>query len=142
LRRLDGGADTGASLQVANAVGESSFVGYDALSATARVVALLVDGKPATVALPGQTVDLVLDSSPFYAESGGQVGDQGTLACENGLTFVRVTDTQKGGGGRLLIHRGEVYGEGAVELESVVVGSVDPILRRRVRRPRLSLAPC
>jgi alanyl-tRNA synthetase len=118
---------------VADSVGETAFLGYGALSATARVVALLVDGKPFSTASPGQTVELVLDSSPFYAESGGQVGDIGTLSSENGSTHVRVTDTQKAGGGRLFIHRGEVYGSGLLEVESIVTATVDSQMRRRVR---------
>ncbi len=120
--------------QVADAVGETAFLGYTTLTSQARVVALLIDGKPATSAEPGQAVELVLDSSPFYAESGGQVGDRGTLACENGTTFVRVSDVQKAGGGRLFLHRGEVQGSGRLEVDSVVASSVDPALRRRVRR--------
>ena len=119
--------------RVADAVGETAFLGYDQLTAQARVVALLVDGKPASSALPGQAVELVLDSSPFYAESGGQVGDRGTLHSEDGATSVRVTDVQKAGGGRLFLHRGEVFGTGVLEVEAVVSSSVDPAFRRRVR---------
>ena len=121
---------------VADAVGSTAFLGYSTLSATARIVAMLIDGAPATVASPGQTVELVLDSSPFYAESGGQVGDRGLLVSESGCTSVRVTGTQKAGGGRLFIHRGEVMGTEVLEVEGVVTGSVDPAARRRVKPSR------
>lgn len=120
---------------VADAVGSTSFLGYSSLSASARIVAMLIDGAPATVASPGQTVEVVLDSSPFYAESGGQVGDRGTLTSENGCTSVRVLGTQKAGGGRLFIHRGEVMGSELLEVEGVVTGTVDPAARQRVRSP-------
>ena len=120
---------------MADSVGETVFLGYNSLASSARIVALLVDGKPAASASPGQMVEVVLDCSPFYAESGGQVGDRGTLASENGCTFVRISDTQKAGGGRLVIHRGEVLGSGVLELEGIVTGSVDSAARRRVRCP-------
>jgi len=119
---------------LADEVGESEFLGYGTLSALSRVLTILVDGKPASAAHAGQIVELILDRSPFYAESGGQVGDHGMLVSENGSTLVRVMDTQKAGGGRLLVHRGQVMGSGTLEVESVVKSSVDPLLRRRVRR--------
>ena len=57
----------------------NTFVGYDELQATAKVLALYVDGTPATELKAGQNGVVVLDTTPFYAESGGQVGDQGLL---------------------------------------------------------------
>ena len=57
----------------------NTFVGYDELQATAKVLALYVDGTPATKLKAGQNGVVVLDTTPFYAESGGQVGDQGLL---------------------------------------------------------------
>jgi alanyl-tRNA synthetase len=119
--------------QVADAVGETAFMGYTTLLSHSRVVALLVDGKPVSSAAPGQTVDLVLDSSPFYAESGGQVGDRGILETAEGAQ-VRVTDVQKAGGGRLFVHRGQVNGGHAIKVDTDVKSSVDATLRRRVRK--------
>jgi alanyl-tRNA synthetase len=69
------------------------FVGYDRLRAESRVVALYADGVSVPVLHPGPAAVVVLDVTPFYAESGGQVGDRGELAGEHG-TF-RVDDTQK-----------------------------------------------
>jgi alanyl-tRNA synthetase len=118
-------------------VGETAFLGYSLLSSQAKVVALVVDGKPATGALAGQKVELVLNSSPFYAESGGQVGDRGvlTVAGESGQLSVRVMDVQKAGGGRLFLHSGEVEGSGQLAVGAHVTATVDPALRRRVREP-------
>ncbi len=72
----------------------TDFLGYDALDADGlEVVALLKDGKPVDAITAGDDAIVILDRTPFYAESGGQVGDTGTLAGE-GAEFA-VTDTQK-----------------------------------------------
>jgi alanyl-tRNA synthetase len=71
----------------------NTFVGYDDLQATAKVLALYVDGVPASVLKAGQSGVVVLDATPFYAESGGQVGDQGLLQTA-GAKF-EVEDTLK-----------------------------------------------
>jgi alanyl-tRNA synthetase len=71
----------------------NTFVGYDELQATAKVLALYVDGTPATELKAGQNGVVVLDTTPFYAESGGQVGDQGFLQTA-GAKF-EVEDTLK-----------------------------------------------
>ncbi len=69
------------------------FVGYEHLQADARVLALYVDGTPVSQLQPGQSGVVVLDTTPFYAESGGQVGDCGQLRA--GATTFDVQDTQK-----------------------------------------------
>ena len=71
------------------------FVGYDALTAPAKVLALYRDGKPVETLQAGDEGVVVLDVSPFYAESGGQVGDHGLIAAPNGALRFAVTDTQK-----------------------------------------------
>jgi alanyl-tRNA synthetase len=71
----------------------NTFVGYDELQANCKVLALYIDGTPATVLNAGQEGVVVLDTTPFYAESGGQVGDQGLLQTA-GAKF-EVTDTLK-----------------------------------------------
>jgi alanyl-tRNA synthetase len=69
------------------------FVGYEKLEEPAKVVAIYVDGTPAAQLKSGQEGIVVLDTTPFYAESGGQVGDAGTLA--SGSARFTVEDTQK-----------------------------------------------
>ena len=71
----------------------NAFVGYEALQADAKVLALYVDGTPVTQMQAGQSGVVVLDTTPFYAESGGQVGDSGQLLAAP-ATFA-VEDTQK-----------------------------------------------
>ncbi|RFO98913.1 alanine--tRNA ligase [Rhodoferax lacus] len=71
----------------------NTFVGYDELKATAKVLALYVDGTPVAALKAGQSGVVVLDTTPFYAESGGQVGDQGVIT--SGSARFAVEDTQK-----------------------------------------------
>ena len=71
----------------------NDFVGYDKLAVATKVVALYVDGLPAIELKAGQTGTVLLDSTPFYSESGGQVGDEGTLMGDN--ADFEVADTQK-----------------------------------------------
>jgi alanyl-tRNA synthetase len=59
--------------------GRTKFLGYSAVEATSRVIGLLVDKQPVDSVAPGTSAELVLDQTPFYAESGGQVGDRGAL---------------------------------------------------------------
>jgi alanyl-tRNA synthetase len=71
----------------------NDFVGYESLVANAKVLALYVDGTPANELKAGQQGVVVLDTTPFYAESGGQVGDEGLI--HNGGAQFHVLDTQK-----------------------------------------------
>jgi alanyl-tRNA synthetase len=81
------------------------FVGYDALAGEAKILVMVADGEEVTEAGEDQQVEIVTESTPFYAESGGQVGDSGTIT---GPGFeVAVTDTVKDPTG-LIIHKGNV----------------------------------
>ena len=71
----------------------NAFVGYESLASHAKVVALYLDGVAVDELKAGQTGSVVLDTTPFYAESGGQVGDQGML--KSGSAHFEVADTQK-----------------------------------------------
>jgi len=78
---------------VRDAVGATDFLGYDTESAEGRIAALVVDGKQMDSAGPGTEVAVVLNQTPFYAESGGQMGDSGTITTEDAV--ITVSDTQK-----------------------------------------------
>ncbi|MCE2970951.1 MAG: alanine--tRNA ligase, partial [Burkholderiales bacterium] len=105
------------------------FVGYDELAAEGKVVALYVGGNPVDEIAAGQSAIVVLDTTPFYAESGGQVGDRGELAGGTG-TF-EVTDTQK--------IQADVFGHhgvlktGTLAIGDKVAARVDVNLRTRTR---------
>jgi alanyl-tRNA synthetase len=83
----------------------TEFTGYEAQSGESRVRALLVDGAPVEVASEGARVEVVVDETPFYAESGGQVGDRGVI--ESAGARVEVSDTQRPSGA-LVVHLGRV----------------------------------
>jgi len=98
------------------------FLGYDQLQADGlKVVALLKDGRPADAVQAGDEVILFTDRTPFYAESGGQVGDTGTLS-GNGAQ-VAVSDTQKFAG-QFHGHVGTLS-QGAIKLGDVLSGTID-----------------
>ncbi len=81
--------------EVRDTAGASDFLGYATETAEGRVAALVVDGAPAQDAKQGQKVALVANQTPFYAESGGQVGDTGTIIIAGGKAEIVVTETQK-----------------------------------------------
>jgi alanyl-tRNA synthetase len=85
--------------------GSTTFTGYDHLDDQARVVALFSDGAAVDVLEPGASAVVMLDQTPFYAESGGQVGDRGLLKTAEGV--FEVSDTQKQGS-NAIAHIGRV----------------------------------
>ncbi|MCO5547054.1 hypothetical protein L7F22_000495 [Adiantum nelumboides] len=108
----------------------TKFLGYATLQSSASVVALLSEGLPVTHASEGSEVEIILDKTPFYAESGGQIGDHGILSVQ-GTGAVNVTDVQKIGGG-LFLHKGIVQ-EGSVEVGGSVDAKVNTRLRQRAQ---------
>ena len=84
--------------------GASEFLGYDTQSAEGQIQALVANGGTVANATVGQNLQIVLNQTPFYAESGGQVGDMGVLRTDTGTA--RITDTRKGQG--LILHSAEV----------------------------------
>ncbi|UCE84906.1 MAG: alanine--tRNA ligase [Deltaproteobacteria bacterium] len=99
------------------------FLGYEALEACSPIRALLVAGDRTRAASEGDRVEVVVDETPFYAESGGQVGDRGTLETESAR--VAIDDTQKPASG-LIVHRGRVLsGELRVEQDARLAVDAD-----------------
>jgi len=116
--------------QLANELGASGFSGYDRVEATATVRALVVDGERAERAGPEAKVEIVLDGTPFYAESGGQIGDAGLLTTASGAQ-VRIDDTHKPAG-ELYVHTGVVL-VGTLAVGEQVTATVDRERRDRTR---------
>ena len=104
------------------------FEGYRTLRDEAEVVALVKGGHAVDAAAPGEAVEVVLDRTPFYAESGGQVGDAGAL--EGEACLVRVEDTQRPLPG-LIVHRATVQ-RGTLRRGARVTARVDPARRALV----------
>lgn len=119
------GADYNAMIRVDSA---SEFKGYDHLELNGKVTALFVDGKAVEAINAGQEAVVVLDQTPFYAESGGQVGDKGELK-GSGFTFA-VDDTQKYG--QAIGHLGKLSA-GALKVGDAVQADVDEARRARIR---------
>jgi alanyl-tRNA synthetase len=115
--------------QIASELGETKFLGYDAPTARAEVKALVVNGARAARAQKGDAVEVITDATPFYGESGGQVGDVGSIAAPGGRMAVK--DAQRPVPG-LIVHVGEVT-EGELAVGDVVELSVDDARRDLVR---------
>jgi len=126
-----GGADTGAYRALLEAAGSTDFTGYGEVSSEAVVRGLLVDGAVASAAAEGSLVDVVLDRSPFYAEGGGQLADEGRLVLADGTELV-VTDVQKALPG-LTVHKARVL-SGEARVGTSVLASVDVERRRAISR--------
>ncbi len=114
---------------VRDAVGATEFLGYATERVEATVVALFKDGVAAEDATVGETVALVLNQSPFYGESGGQVGDTGTMSGEGTRLLVRGTQKKVGD---LLVHDALVEA-GAVRLGMTLDCRVDHARRAAIR---------
>ncbi len=109
--------------------GQTEFCGYDALELPAQVTALLNEaGNAVSSAQAGDVVQVVLERTPFYAESGGQVADHGWLSGQ-GLR-IHVTDVRKAG--KSIVHVGNVI-DGTITVGSQVTASVDAERREAVR---------
>ena len=110
---------------------KSKFVGYEQLSYDSKVIALYVDGAAVQKIEAGQAAIVVLDVTPFYAESGGQCGDAGVLQAANGVSF-DVADTQK--------IQADVFGHhgilsaGSLAVGDAVSAQVDKVLRAHTIR--------
>jgi len=111
-------------------LGATEFLGYATEAAEAKVTALVVDGAPVQHVGPGATVAIILNQTPFYGESGGQVGDTGTISGTDGLS-VTITTTQRRVGD-LFVHTGTVTA-GTLVVGQPVLATVDHARRRAIR---------
>lgn len=126
-------------LTAKNALGEiiknsnaTDFLGYTQLVAQSQIMGLVVTNEDTThnaeSAKAGDSVQIILDRTPFYGESGGQIGDKGYLSGENVL--IRIEDVQKQG--HIFVHYGKVE-RGNVNLGDTVNATIDRACRRRVQ---------
>jgi alanyl-tRNA synthetase len=110
-------------------LGATEFLGYETESAEGAVAALVKDGKEVDTLKTGESGSIVLNQTPFYAESGGQVGDTGALTGD-GIKF-RVTDTQKKAGD-LFVHQGTME-RGTLKVGAALQLEVDRTRRGAIR---------
>ncbi len=121
-------ADATVWFDVADKHGTTDFLGYDTENAEGQIVAILRDGATTGTAGTGDSVQIALNQTPFYAESGGQVGDSGTLRTPDGE--VKITDTRKTAG--VFIHFGTVT-TGSVSTGDAAILDVDHSRRSAIR---------
>jgi alanyl-tRNA synthetase len=122
-------AAAGEWFAIRDRLGPTAFVGYEAIEITAELLALVEDGREIDGAVVGSKVQAVFDRTPFYAESGGQAGDQGEAEWEGGRA--RVADVQKQAGD-LFVHDLEIL-EGALKPGARVRLAVDSERRAQTR---------
>ncbi|MEE8457458.1 MAG: alanine--tRNA ligase, partial [Acidimicrobiia bacterium] len=116
--------------RILGGIAPTEFTGYGDLVGSGVVLSLVREGKAVERVEEGQEVEVFLTSSPFYAESGGQVGDTGTITTETGM--IKVTDTQLALGG-VHGHRGRVV-KGYMESGQDVETAIDGTRRERIRK--------
>ena len=121
-------ADSTVWFDIAEEKGTTDFLGYDTELAEAQIMAVVKDGGRVESAKAGDTVQFVLNQTPFYAEAGGQVGDTGTLETDSGKA--RITDTRKVAG--VFIHFAEVT-EGEIAEAEAARLEVDHARRTSIR---------
>jgi len=121
-------ADATIWYDIADKTGATDFLGYDTEIAEGQITALVRDGKPVDTADSGVEVQIVLNQTPFYAESGGQVGDSGVLKTDAGSA--RITDTKKVAG--VFIHIAEVT-SGTIATGEAAQLEVDHTRRSAIR---------
>ncbi|MFG2756450.1 alanine--tRNA ligase [Streptomyces wuyuanensis] len=126
-----GHADLSAYREVADSAGATEFTGYTHTDGESTVVGLLVDGVPSPAASEGDEVEVVLDRTPFYAEGGGQLADQGRIKLDTGAV-IEVRDVQQPVPG-VSVHKGSVQ-VGEVTVGASAHASIDVRRRRAIAR--------
>ncbi|KAA3636819.1 MAG: alanine--tRNA ligase [Armatimonadetes bacterium] len=125
-----GGEEAETYRTVLGGIDQSAFVGYDALDSSGTVLSILVEGDTVARAEEGTEVEIFVDTTPFYAESGGQVGDTGTITTETGV--LKVLDTQFALPG-VHGHKAKVI-KGSVRRGQDAALAVDGMRRERTRK--------
>lgn len=132
LAKRSGGADKAAYESLASDMAKPvEFLGYTDTTARVSVVGLVVDGTPGPAATAPSTVEVILDRTPFYAEAGGQLADQGTIVLDGGAT-IEVDDVQAPIKG-LSVHRGRVV-DGIVTMGETGTATIDVARRKAISR--------
>ncbi|WP_298863344.1 alanine--tRNA ligase [uncultured Sulfitobacter sp.] len=121
-------ADATVWFDVAEKAGVTEFLGYDTETAEGKIAALVQDGKTVAEVQEGEEVQIALNQTPFYAESGGQLGDTGIIRTDTGTA--RITDTRKAAG--VFIHIGKVKKGSITNTQSAVL-DVDHARRTAIR---------
>jgi alanyl-tRNA synthetase len=114
--------------QVAADLEATAFRGYELLEQSSCVLALVVNGEPAQRAVAGDSVQVVLDTTPFYGEGGGQVGDRGVLSGAELIVAIDAVSRNRS----VFVHSGRIE-RGVLSLGDVVHGQVDRACRRRAQ---------
>ncbi|MDA0726081.1 MAG: alanine--tRNA ligase [Cyanobacteria bacterium] len=114
--------------QMAADLEATRFRGYELLDHSSSVQALVVNGEPAERAEAGDSVQLVLDTTPFYGEGGGQVGDRGVLSGDGLIVVIEAVSRNRS----VFVHSGRVE-RGSVSVGDVIHGQVDRTCRRRAQ---------
>ncbi|MEU3355486.1 alanine--tRNA ligase [Streptomyces sp. NPDC037389] len=126
-----GHADLSAYREVADTSGETDFTGYTTTEGESTIVGLLVDGVSSPAATEGDEVEVVLDRTPFYAEGGGQLADQGRIKLHSGAV-IEIRDVQKPVPG-VHVHKGVVQ-VGEVTVGASAYAVIDVKRRRAIAR--------
>ncbi|MFJ6631405.1 alanine--tRNA ligase [Streptomyces sp. NPDC091376] len=126
-----GHADLSAYREVADTSGTTEFTGYGHTEGESTIVGLLVDGVPSPAASEGDEVEVVLDRTPFYAEGGGQLADQGRIKLDTGAV-IEIRDVQQPVPG-VSVHKGSVQ-VGEVTVGASAYTAIDVKRRRAIAR--------
>ncbi len=125
-------AATTAYKEILTVGGSTEFTGYVESVTEAQIIGLVLDGTSVPAARVGDSVEVILTRTPFYAESGGQLGDHGVITSVSGQARIEVYDVQTPVPG-LFLHRGRVV-EGEFQVGESVIGSVDIQRRKAISR--------
>ncbi len=113
-------------LELSNKLGSVEFTGYEVLEEQTKILAIIREGKLVLTAQKGDEVDIILEKTPFYADSGGQVGDKGIITGPSGKARVSNAEYPVEG---LIVHRA-IIEEGKLEMDEPVSASVESGLRK------------